>query len=290
MSREQFTIDTRSVIITTGGFGGSKKLLKKYCPGYYDGMPLRGLPLTGDGLIMAAEAGAALEDFVTLLKESPRIDLNTWPVRGLEREPCTVWVNKNGERFADEATGSHPFESVNAILRQPGKVCYTLLDATMRNNHKIVMPEVEKALQTETENGRCIISDSWEDIARWIGADPNTLKETIDSYNRSCSQGYDEIFAKDRRYLRPLRTAPFYALRCLPHFLDTMGGIRINEHMAVLDSADNPIPGLFAAGVITSGWESETYCSDLSGSAFGYAINSGRIAGENACKLTLGSM
>jgi fumarate reductase flavoprotein subunit len=76
-------------------------------------------------------------------------------------------------------------------------------------------------------------------------------------------------------------------LKCLPHFLDTLGGIRINERMEILDSSDNPIPGLFAAGVITSGWESETYCSDLSGSAFGYAINSGRIAAESARKFVL---
>jgi hypothetical protein len=39
--------------------------------------------------------------------------------------------------------------------------------------------------------------------------------------------------------------------------------------------------------VITSGWQPETYCSDLSGSAFGYAINSGRIAGENAAEFLL---
>ena len=61
----------------------------------------------------------------------------------------------------------------------------------------------------------------------------------------------------------------------------------INERMEVLDNQDNPIPGFYAAGVITSGWESETYCSDLNGSAFGYAINSGRIAGENAAKFVL---
>jgi fumarate reductase flavoprotein subunit len=64
--------------------------------------------------------------------------------------------------------------------------------------------------------------------------------------------------------------------------LDTIGGIRINERMEVLDNQGITIPGLYAAGVTTSGWESETYCSELSASAFGFAINSGRIAGENA--------
>ena len=52
--------------------------------------------------------------------------------------------------------------------------------------------------------------------------------------------------------------------------------------MQVLDEQDRAIPGLYAAGVVTSGWESEVYCSELSASAFGFAINSGRIAGENS--------
>ncbi len=287
MKKEEFEITARSVIITTGGFGGNKKLLKKYCPLYYDGMPLRGFPLTGDGLLMAAEAGAAIDDLATLLKEGPRIDPNSWPLRGLEREPCTLWVNKRGERFVDEATGSHPFEGVNAILRQPEKVCYTLVDTTIRQKMEEKIPGLKGALQIEADKDRVKISDSWNEIARWIGADPGVLKDTVDEYNACCEHGYDRIFAKDRRYLLPLRSAPYYAIRGLPHFLDTLGGIKINEHMEVLDNQDKPIPGLYAAGVTTSGWESETYCSDLSGSAFGYAINSGRIAGENAAKFAL---
>ena len=131
---EEFEIATKSVIITTGGFGGNGELLNKYCPSYYDGMPLRGLPLTGDGLVIAAEAGAAIADFVTLLKEGPTIDLQTWPLMGLEREPSTIWVNKMGKRFINESAGFHPFESVNAILRQPGKICYTLLDTDVKQN------------------------------------------------------------------------------------------------------------------------------------------------------------
>jgi fumarate reductase flavoprotein subunit len=110
------------------------------------------------------------------------------------------------------------------------------------------------------------------------------LKATIVEYNDFCNHGYDAIFAKERRYLLPLRRAPYYAIRCQPHILDTIGGIRINERMEVLDNNDKPIRGLYAAGVATSGWEAETYCSDLNGSTFGYAINSGRIAGENAAE------
>jgi fumarate reductase flavoprotein subunit len=279
---EDIEIRTQSVIIASGGFAGNKRLLKKYCPLYYDGFGNRGLPLMGDGLLMAQEAGAAIEDFVTLLKEGPRIDLHTWPLMGLEREGVTIWVNNHGERFADEAVGAHPFEAGNTILMQPDKVMYSLLDTSIKEILIEKLPVLDKALQSEAARNRVKIADSWEDIAGWIGADPAVLKTTIDEYNDYCDCGYDAIFAKDRRYLLPLRSAPFYVIRCEAHLLDTMGGIRINENMKVLNSHDEPIGGLYAAGVVASGWEAETYCSDLNGSAFGFAINSGRIAGENA--------
>ena len=283
-----FEIRTRSVIISTGGFGGNKELLKKYCPFYYEGLPVRGLALMGDGLYLANQAGAAIEDHVTMLKEGPRVDLNTWPLGGLEREPVTVWINKHGKRFADEAIGLHPFEAVNAILRQPDKVCYSLLDNKTRQRMEEKISGLGKALQVEADNDRVKISNSWEEIAGWIGADAEVLKTTVDEYNAFCQRGHDELFAKDRRFLWGLKEAPYYAIRGLPHLLDTIGGIKINANMEVLNNQNDPILGIFAAGVITSGWESESYCSDLSGSAFGFAIFSGRMAGENAARFILG--
>jgi len=279
---EEIEITTSCVIIATGGFAGNYELLKKYCPSYYDGMPTSGLPLTGDGLFIAAEAGAAIEDFATMIKEGPRFDLHTWPLMTFERDPSAMWVNKKGKRFIDEAAGYHVFESVNAMLRQPDKVSYALLDTTLRRNFEEKMPGLERALQAEAERDRVKISDSWDEIAGWIGADPEVLKDTVAQYNSFCNQGYDESFAKERRYLLPLYSPPYYAIRGLAVLLDTIGGIKINERMEVLDNQNDPIPGLYAAGVITSGWESDTYCSYLSASAFGFAINSGRIAGENA--------
>lgn len=276
------TIKTGRVIIATGGFGGNRDLLKKYFSCYYDGMPLSGLPLAGDGLYMASEAGAAVEDTATMIKEGPRLDLHHWPLMTFERDPSTLWVNREGRRFIDESAGYHVFESVNAMLRQPGKISFALLDSGIRKRFEEKMPELEKALWKEAEKDRVRISDSWEGIAGWIGASPGVLKETVEQYNAFCKQGYDEVYAKDRRYLLPLHSPPFYGIRGLPVLLDTIGGIRINEHMQVLDTQNRPIPGLYAAGVTTSGWESEVYCSELSASAFGFAVNSGRIAGENA--------
>jgi fumarate reductase flavoprotein subunit len=299
--KEELEIRAKSLIIATGGFTGHEKLLKKYCPLYYEGFSLRGLPLMGDGLVMAQQAGATIENFVTLLKEGPRIDPHTWPLMGMESQGTTIWVNSRGERFTDEAIGAHPFEAGNTILMQPGKVTYTLLDAYIKDKitermqpDKMTnsLPErkpidLDKALPAEAAKGRVKIADSWDGIAAWIGSDPDVLKETIEDYNDYCLHGYDADFAKERRYLLPLRRPPYYAIRCEAHLLDTMGGIRIDEHMEVLNNQDRPIHGLYAAGVIASGWEAEAYCSDLNGSAFGFAINSGRIAAEKAASFIL---
>jgi fumarate reductase flavoprotein subunit len=52
--------------------------------------------------------------------------------------------------------------------------------------------------------------------------------------------------------------------------------------MEVLDKQGEPISGLYAAGIDTGGWVGDTYCMRTTGTTFAFAINSGRIAGENA--------
>jgi len=133
------------------------------------------------------------------------------------------------------------------------------------------------------------ISNSLEGIAKWMGAKPKVLKATVDEYNAACDKGFDPLFAKDQKYMVPLHTPPYYAIKSNSDFLDTIGGIKINERMEVLDKKDNPIPGLYAAGVAAGGWQGDTYCVILSGAASGFAINSGRIAAENTIKFSRGS-
>ena len=126
------------------------------------------------------------------------------------------------------------------------------------------------------------IADSLEEIAAWIGTDAEALRHALDEYNEACDRGHDPVFAKDRRHLVPLRTPPYYAIRCGVDYLDTIGGIKINERMEVLDKHGRAISGLYAAGIDTGGWVGDTYCIKTTGTTFAFAINSGRIAGENA--------
>ncbi|MDD1750270.1 MAG: FAD-dependent oxidoreductase [Methanothrix sp.] len=296
---KKFEITTRSVIIGTGGFGGNKRLLKKYCPFYNENLVPGGLPLMGDGFLMATGAGAATEGLGTLQLEGPYCpgSRTLWHVAS---EPGTIWVNKKGERFNDEAASLNHFEGVYSMLRQPDKISYTIIDEKIKQDfiqngfwrtlggRRVTQDELERGFKIQVEKGEAKISNSWDEIAEWIGANPKVLKATIDEYNLFCDQGYDAIFAKDRRFLRPLRTPPYYAIKCYPRYLSTIGGIKINHHMEVLDSQDNPIPGLYAGGNDTGGWEIDVYNAILSGTTVSFAITSGRISGENAAKYVPG--
>jgi len=303
IKEKKVIVHARSVIIATGGYGGNKELLKKYCPSYSDDLKCIGLPNTGDGILMATEIGAATEGLGLLLWLGPAA---LSPIlRTIIMEPSLILVNKKGERFTDENLSCH-FERGNPLSRQPDKICYALFDSKIKQNitsdglkrpgwglprHKehllpqIEIADLEKELKLQADKGIVRISDSWLEIAKWLGISPKILESQINEYNSFCDKGHDDIFVKDPRYLIALRTPPYYAINCFLGYLNTLGGIRINHHMEVLNHNDKPIPGLYAAGVDTGGWESGSYGgAKLPGSALGFAVNSGRIAGENAAE------
>jgi fumarate reductase flavoprotein subunit len=320
----ELAIAAGSVIIATGGYGNNKEMLKKHLPNYHDTITYDGPPSnTGDGIIMATEIGAATAGLGTANLHGPflrpksdshalkmdAVGFDGSPIRItlwlLAWEPEMLWVNKNGRRFIDEGYQLAFFAFGNAVALQPDGIPYTLFDnSTLRIIEKqglvrpgaaahanwlpvsaaTPLPGLEREVHKQADKGELKISNSWNEIAGWMGADPSVLKATIDEYNAFCDDKHDGLFAKDRRYLLPLRTPPYYAIKGHIGLCDTYGGIKINENMEALDASDNPIPGLYAAGTTAGCWESESYCYRLTGHLVGFALNSGRIAGENAVK------
>jgi len=300
---KEVRITSKSVIITTGGFAGNKELLKRYCPFYSaDGIHLKGLPHQGDGLLMAAEAGAATDGMI-VLEISPHMFLGNSLLSIIFRRPKVIWVNRKGERFTDETVIFSFPETSNSIYRQPGKTAYILFDEKIKQN---IFKEglssleeqtvdkgswtsgVDKDLRLYAEKGIVKISDSWDEIAKWIGSDLEVLKTTIDKYNTDCDNGYDDIFVKDRKHLLPLRTPPYYAIQNRLSLLVTHGGLKINHNMELLDNQGNSIQGLYAAGNDTGDVDSNSYnIIALPRHSFGFAINTGRIAGESAAEFVL---
>jgi fumarate reductase flavoprotein subunit len=279
---ETILISTKAVILATGGFGGSEELLNIYFQEYWNSgaYGITGLVKTntGDGIKLAEDAGAGLNNWATLVREPPR-------------GSGGLWVNKRGERFQNETWSGNA--AANAMLKQPGKVAYSISDskrsqgtgdfsAAQGQNADLINSKMKESMpKSETK-----VSDSWDEIARWIGADPKVLKATVEEYNSFCKQGHDPVFGKDPKSLNALVTPPFTATKLSLTFIDTYGPVRINGSMAVLDKNDNPIPGFYAGGAICGQIQGNDY--HFFGGALSFAVNSGRIAAENAARYISG--
>ena len=97
-----------------------------------------------------------------------------------------------------------------------------------------------------------------------------------------CDNGWDDIFEKEREFMKPLEKGPFYCCKQYCGAYGTLGGVLINHKMEVMTDDYEVIPGLYCVGTdaCTIYGDSYNYC--IPGNTMGFCLNSGRIAGENA--------
>ena len=304
---KRFRIHAPSVVLASGGFLANTEMVQQYYP-EYDPEIFGGYkaPNMGESVELARKAGALLDRDIMLIKEgcassdrAPRI------LSEFGREPYLIWVNRKGRRYVDETVGSILQVATNAMMAQPGMESYVIFDeGTMHRMMDLGMelskgdqirgvpqPDLKEQFEQAAAKAptEAKIAGTVEELAQWIGCQPETLQAELDSYNRYCAQGYDEDFNKPRKYLAPCHVGPFYGIRHRAIAVDTVGPVRVNEKLEVVNPDWDPIPGLYAAGSLTSGWQSNDYCGMyLFGGAMSYGINSGRIAGRNAAQHALG--
>jgi fumarate reductase flavoprotein subunit len=304
---EEKQLRAKAVVIASGGYANNKEWIKKYT-GLDLGVnliPIGNVDKTGDGIRMAFEAGAA-EEGIGLLEVYRVGPIGPEFAMGGQIEFVTVqpdlWVDSRGERFCDESIGFYDTTVGNASARLKEGYSYSLFDDSIKRRiiEKGVdkgvniqyLPgsrplELEKEMRSALDRGTTELfeADSIEQLAQKMGITPAVLRATIDEYNRFCQKGHDDSFAKDARYLRPLKGPKFYAVKARTIFLGTMGGIKINGNTEVLDKKENIIPGLYAAGFDAGGMYGDSYAMRTSsGLSSAFALNSGRIAGRNALK------
>lgn len=95
-----------------------------------------------------------------------------------------------------------------------------------------------------------------------------------------CDSNMDTQFGKPQKYLKRIGKGKLYAARFYVGAYGTLGGLRINEKCQVLNKEQQPIPGLYAAGTDANTIYGDSYNFYLPGNSMGFAVNSGRIAGE----------
>jgi len=295
---EKVQVNAKAVIIATGGFGNNTDMIRDYTP-YEWGVDVFSMKLPGldgDGIQMAWEAGA-FKDI-----DSMNIELTFGGLtRGgspAVRQPRAIMVNLHGKRFYNEELMGNTTFTGNAIAAQKKRTGFLIIDSDIaeyyeKNGADTVgsvgepvwnMGQVDSDMKKAIERGNkgFFIADSLEDLAKQTGMNLAGLTETVGQYNSFCEKGKDALFNKSNKYLMPIKTPKYYAMTVVPSGYGTLGGIRINEKTEVLNSEDEPIPGLYAAGGDANSIYADSYVFILPGNTMGFALNTGRIAGENA--------
>ncbi len=302
---EDTRVAAKAVVVASGGYLNNKEWVKKYTGFDLDKnlQPVGNVDKMGDGIRMAWEVGAAEEgiDTVELFRIGPqRQEVGTGGRISFAVMQPDLWVNQAGERFCDESTTFYDTSQGNANARHKEGYTYNIFDdGVVRRiseagidkgispeslpGQKIVDFEKDLRAALENESTEVYEANSIEELAGKIGIDPAVLKATLDEYNGFCEKGHDDLFAKNQKYLRPLKGPKYYAVKAHTVCLGTMGGIKINHRTEVLDKNDKVIPGLYAVGYDAGGMYGNDYCMKVaSGLSSAFATNSGRIAGKNA--------
>ena len=303
----EIRVNCGAVIIGTGGYANNKDWIKKYA-GFDLGDNILSIGNTdkmGDGIRMAWEVGAAEEGMglLEMLRIGPvgpafvSKGALTFPVRQPD-----LWVGPDGRRFIDEGQTFYDSSIGNANARYKEGYSFSIFDDSIlqrlqehgidKNIASDYFPgskltgfdkEFEDALEKGSDD--VFKADSIEELATKIGIEAVVLKATVQEYNSFCAKGHDDLFAKNPKYLRPLKGPKFYAIKARTVFLGTQGGIKTNHNMEVIDKKGKVIPGLYAGGYDAGGMWGDSYPINVcSGASSAFALNSGRIAGKNALK------
>lgn len=115
--------------------------------------------------------------------------------------------------------------------------------------------------------------------------DAKELEASVTRYNQMVEAKSDTDYAKSADSLKyTVKDGPFYAFDTRAVYLGTIGGVRVNEHLQVLDQDGKVIPGLYTGGTNAGGYYEGAGYPPYEGLASGFTWTSGRIAGESILK------
>ena len=271
------TIHAKGVILTAGGFGANTKMVQKYNTYWRkidDDIATTNSPsITGDGINLGLEAGADLfgMGFIQLM---PVSDPKTGEIfTGVQTPPANfIMVNQKGKRFVNEFAERDTLAKA-AIAN--GGLFYLIADDKIKDT---AYNTTQESLDAQVEAGTLFRDDTLEGLAKQIGMDPDTLVETIKTYNSYVDQGSDPEFHKNVLGLK-CEVGPFYATPRKPAIHHTMGGLVIDTKARVLNKQGEPIKGLYSAGENAGGIHAG---NRLGGNSLADIFTFGRIAANTA--------
>lgn len=274
-------IFAKAVILGTGGYSANRSMLEAAHPGGA-GLLVRGNPwITGDGIALATEIGAATRGMAGV--ESLHLPVvyrgpkgNGSPTRAM---PYGLGINLQGQRFVDESIGYASFGK--GVLQQPSQTAALIWSAAKQESEPRINMSVELFKKA---GGGYFEAKNVEDLAAQIGVSAAALRKTIVDFNAAVRKdGSAPDAVPPKRALaekidpdRPMRA--FFPLT--PSITMVYGGLVIDKSARVLEADGTVIPNLYAAGETVN-----LYFHDYHGGGIlSQCVVFGRIAGREAAK------
>jgi fumarate reductase flavoprotein subunit len=292
-SYTQFNVN-KAVVLCTGDYGNDRQMVEKYCWEGVSSLACSYEPAlnTGDGHKMGMWIGAAIDD-------SPHcVMLFDWTavwsdhgIFNLGRQPW-LRVNLNGERFMNEDL-PWGYECAQ-IMQQPGGVVWAVWDAKYDQDWPKMKSQCCKNMGPPTylwdpqrldeaiKNADVLTAKTIEELARKMEVPVETFQSTVARYNELARKGKDLDFGKHPDRLTTVENPLFYACKMKARYLVTLGGLKINTKLQVIDTDRNIISGLYAAGNVSGSFFSNLYPTTVPGLTHSRAWTFGRLAGLNA--------
>lgn len=275
-------------ILAVGSWINNQPVLEKVHPKYaaIDPGPLTGgghrnRSYTGDGIALAEKAGAFIDyDSFCLRLMGPLVMSPCRTVTAMCNHPYTIQVNLEGRRWICEPSHVRMgiFDSGHVLCEQPGGVTFAVFDKNTLTSAAAQPPregfvsifartdfpdDVERDIMQELgRKGDAIpggfaaselyAADTIEGLAGKMAVPAGALRETIESYNRSCEAGMDMDFLKPRADLAPL-TGPYYAVKGTLGTDGAFGGVLVNPDMQAYKAGGGLVEGLYVVGDFASG-------------------------------------
>lgn len=221
--------------------------------------------------------------------------------------PWSVCVNRNGDRFVNEATGYDSFGQAmveDQLKTGANMPCWLVFDAKFRAKFSAggLMPTAhtpESRIPGDWWGNYAFRAPTVAALADQIGVPADKLEQTVSRMNDYARTGVDPEFGRggniyDRFFgdpsvtpnpnLGPIDTAPFYAVPINNGDLGTKGGLRCDSRARVLNGAGKPIEGLYAAGNCSASPFGDCYPG--AGATIGPAMTFGFVAANDIADRT----
>ncbi|MGZ4488135.1 MAG: 3-oxosteroid 1-dehydrogenase [Nocardioides sp.] len=293
----------RGVVLGSGGFEKNLEMREKYQPQPTSVDWTTGSANNTGGGILAGIAAGAQTDLLDDAWWGPTIPLPSGPWFCLaERNlPGSIIVNSAGRRYMNEAL---PYvEAVNEIYAGeatgvPHVPSWLVMDQRYRNRYLFAGLSPRQPFPGRWyKNGTVRKGTTLAELAAEIDVPAEALEATVERFNGFARSGVDEDFhrgesAYDQYYSDPTVTpnpslhtidqGPFYAVKIVPGDLGTKGGLVTDERARVLRPDGSVIPGLYAAGNVSSAVMGHTYAGP--GATIGPALTFGYLAAEDIAR------